>query len=174
MKPLFCVLLLSLLMACSSEPTSQEAAQQSATANTEADAKGSFQAAVAPEMSPQIEVLTKDFWVFEYYVANDPVARETNKGRWFKFAPDGTYESGHWSEKTGHGSWRFMPDEKFGMLYMDNINDRYDEQWHIQGYDSQYDVMTWAGTLKAVNQGVITKTINLMTRPTRAQFGVEE
>lgn len=120
------------------------------------------------------ELLTQNYWVFEYYVAEDREARKANKGRWFQLNPDGTYESGHWQKLTGYGVWRLQDDPEEGfLLVFDNVNDALDEQWEIQGVNEDKDTMSWGGVNKTPNAGIITKTISLLSRPTRAQFGVQ-
>ena len=124
--------------------------------------------------NPMVAMLTTDFWVFEFYVVDDAAVRKANKGRWFRLQGDGTYESGVWQEKTGYGSWSVRDEAGKTMLYLDNIDDAQDEQWEIQGVNADKDTMTWSGISETNTSGAITKVINLLTRPTKAQFGVEE
>jgi len=181
MKQILCCILLLGLWACAGDDKAgqQETQQASSTSSPVGNApgkgeKGSFLPAVAPEDNPLVQVLTLDFWVFEFYVVDEAAARAFNRGRWFRFYIDGTFESGHWQEKTGYGTWKIQDEEGKKMLYLDNIVDAEDAQWEIQGVNSTQDTMTWAGINKTGNAGVITKVINLLTRPTKAQFGVQE
>lgn len=186
-QTIFCILLLS-LWSCSGEggSQSQEPQQEQAAAAPEsagtqsavADApragdSGAFISPVPAGNHPMVPILTRDFWVFEFYVADQAGARAANKGRWFRFFNDGTYESGHWEDKTGYGSWQLQDEDGKVMLHLDNIIDAEDAQWEIQGVNKEQDTMTWAGANKTKVAGVITKVINLLTRPTKAQFGVE-
>jgi hypothetical protein len=134
---------------------------------------GSFLPPLQQEETPMVTTLTTDYWVFEFYVVDDKSRRTANKGRWFNFHPDGTYESGIWENETGYGSWRIQQEPEGTMLYLDNINDTQDEKWEIQGVNDAKDTMTWAGISETPNAGVITKAINLLTKPTKQQFGVE-
>ncbi|MCB0570581.1 MAG: hypothetical protein KDC66_12485 [Phaeodactylibacter sp.] len=179
MKHLIWMALLVGAMACngegrkaSGETGAQAAGSTAGVVNNEP--KGSFLPPLNPGESPLIATLATDFWVFEYYVAEDPEARKANKGLWFKFNPDGTYESGHWEEQIGYGSWRLAEFEGDLILSLDNIYDSQDGQWEIQGVNKDQDTMTWVGVNKTTTAGVITKVINLLSRPTKAQFGVEE
>ena len=171
------------LWSCTGDDNSQSQQEQQAAAagtaaSTVADAprkddSGSFQPPVALGEHPMVPILTTDFWVFEYYVIDDAAARASNRGRWFQFFADGTFESGSWEEKTGYGSWLLRDEDSKVMLYLDNIVDDEDSQWEIQGVNKEQDTMTWAGISKTNTAGVITKVINLLTRPTKAQFGIE-
>lgn len=172
------------LFACTEDaPSGADNADNSSDAVTETAAaspssniamNGAFEPAVAPEPSALINTLATDFWVWEYYVVDDKATRLANKGRWFKMSADGTYESGRWGEKTGYGSWRLFEQEGKQILQFDNIDDRQDEQWEIQGINQDNDTMTWAGVKDTNSEGAILKAISLLSRPTRQQFGVAE
>ncbi len=174
MKHLILLVLLAGAMACNGDGQKAQGETASTAGIVSNEPKGSFLPPLNPGESPLISILTKDFWVFEYYVAEDAEARKVNKGRWFKFNPDGTFESGHWEEQTGYGSWRINEFEGNLVLYLDNIYDSQDGQWEIQGVNQEQDTMTWVGVNKTSTAGIITKVINLLARPTKAQFGVEE
>jgi len=135
--------------------------------------EGSFLPPLDPGESPMVTTLTTAYWVFEYYVVDDRAQRAANKGRWFQFFPDGTFSTGVWQEQTGYGVWRLEEEPEGLMLYLDSINDTQDEKWEIQGVNDVRDTMTWAGISETPNAGVITKTINLLSQPTKKQFGVE-
>ena len=178
---LFGIFLLS-LWSCTGDDNAQQAANPSELAGTAAstvadaprkDGSGSFLPPLALGEHPMVPILTTDYWIFEYYVIDDAAARASNKGRWFRFFADGTFESGSWEEKTGYGSWRLQDEDNKVMLYLDNIVDAEDGQWEIQGVNKEQDTMTWAGISKTNTAGVITKVINLLTRPTKAQFRIE-
>lgn len=182
---LLCVLSMSLWACKGDHNSSAQDAGQPAPAQAGAAAgspvagapnraeSGSFLPPQAPGDNPLAEILMRDFWIFEFYVVDDPALRAANKGRWFKFYPDGTFEAGLWQEKTGYGSWSLQTVDGDRILRLDNIVDAEDIQWEIQGVNSEQDTMTWAGINKTNNAGAITKVINLLTRPTKAQFGVE-
>lgn len=164
------------LMACTDDKPNGEATSGALApeSKTEAAMDGSFEPAVPVEPSALANTLTTDFWVWEYYVVDDKAARLANKGRWFKMSADGTYETGRWQEKTGNGSWRLLEQDGKQILHFDNVDDRQDEQWEIQGINQANDTMTWAGVKDNKTEGAILKAISLLTRPTREQFGVTE
>lgn len=185
MKKMMWCLVLCGFLACSEEPSAAEEGQDSGSETTEAAPanrdeipaeamNGSFEPPVAPEPSNLVQTLTTDFWVWEYYVVDDRATRLANKGRWFKLSADGTFESGRWQQKTGYGSWRLLNRDGKQILVFDNIDDRQDEQWEIQGINQTKDTMTWAGVADTKTEGAILKAISLLTRPTRKQFGVAE
>ncbi|MCB0546480.1 MAG: hypothetical protein KDD19_02775 [Phaeodactylibacter sp.] len=183
MKQIFLGILLLSLWSCTGDgksPGEQQAGSQASGTEQSAGTNvpstgdsGSFLPAQVPAGHPMVPILTTDYWIFEFYVIDDAAARAANKGRWFRFLNDGTYESGSWEEKTGYGSWRLQDEEGKVMLYLDNVVDSEDGQWEIQGVNKEQDTMTWSGINKTNTAGVITKVINLLTRPTKAQFGVE-
>jgi hypothetical protein len=134
---------------------------------------GSFLPPLDPGEGVMVNTLTTDFWIFEFYVIEDKATRAMNKGRWFKFSPDGTYESGKWEDQTAYGVWRIQEEPEGLMLYLDSIDDSEDAKWEIQGVNEERDTMTWAGISETNTAGAITKVINLLSRPTKKQFGVE-
>ncbi|MCO6477849.1 MAG: hypothetical protein J5I94_14560 [Phaeodactylibacter sp.] len=174
MKQILLAISMLMLWSCTADNNAQnqEEQQQAASSSGEA-ATGSFLPPTPPGGHPMAPLLMRDFWVFEFYVVDDAASRAANKGRWFRFFEDGTFESGHWQEKTGNGSWRLQDEQGKVILYLDNVVDAQDGQWEIQGVNKDQDTMTWVGISKTNTAGVICKVINLLTRPTKAQFGVE-
>ncbi|MEQ8705510.1 MAG: hypothetical protein RIC19_16405 [Phaeodactylibacter sp.] len=156
------------------ESVDTSAPAQSAGTDNITAMNGAFEPPVAAEPSAMVNTLTTNFWVWEFYVVDDKATRLANKGRWFKMSADGSYETGRWQEKTGYGSWRLLEQDGKKILQFDNIDDRQDEQWEIQGINQENDTMTWAGLSDTKTAGAILKAISLLTRPTRQQFGVAE
>jgi hypothetical protein len=167
---LLCVLFLHSCKNDQAESAGEKPAESSSVAETSAG--GTAAPALNPGDSREVQLLTKDFWVFEFYVTDDVNARQFNRGRWYSFKPDGTFESGHWEEKTGMGTWKL--DRSMGklLLQIDSENDAEDAEWEIQGINQSGDTMTWVGTPNYKRSDVIIKAINLLTRPTKKQFGV--
>lgn len=151
-----------------------EATTASSEGIPQSNKNGSF---MTPQRLPDVEtvdMLTSEFWVFEFYVADERAVRLGNKGRWFAFFKDGTFENGRWTEKLGYGAWNLQEVPGKGLnLILDNIDDKQDESWEIQGVNSSGDAMTWVGVNKTNNAGHVVKAINLLTRPTRKQFDAE-
>jgi hypothetical protein len=136
--------------------------------------EGGFMPPLNPGRSPLVTLLTTEYWVFEFYVVDNEAARKFNRGRWFKLSPDGTFINGHWQEQTGYGSWRLEETEDKVIIHFDNIYDSQDVQYEIQGMSQEQDTMTWVGVNRTPSAGAILKVINLSSRPTKAQFGIEE
>jgi hypothetical protein len=140
----------------------------------QANKNGSFMKPTPLPNSETVNILNRDFWVMEFYVADEKEVRLGNKGRWFRFYKDGTFENGRWTKKLGYGAWNLQNVPGQGLtLILDNIDDSQDEQWEIQGVNESGDTMTWVGINKTNNSGHVVKAINLLTRPTRKQFGAE-
>ena len=139
--------------------------------------QGGAGSVVGPAMLPPQNELTgklmKDYWVFEFYVVpGDRVASRAGQGRWYKFNPDGTFESGRWEdEKWGTGNWYFLPKDGKNFLKLDSTVDAEDAEWEIQGVTD--NAMSWGGTNTYGQGGIILKAISLMTIPTRKQFGFQ-
>jgi len=153
------------LAACQSETNNQEA---SGTVSDLGPTK-------APPDTREARVLLKDFWVFEFIIyPNNRKRSLQERGRWYKFYADGTYENGHWKEQTGRGRWFLNYDYQFPILHLRAADP--DQSWElqIQGVNEREDAMSWVSTQKYGQKGVMIKAISLLTRPTKKQFGVEE
>lgn len=168
------------LSACGNDDTSSNQSGQDATA---AQAQSGYQggpgSVVGPPMMPPQNAmtaqLTKDYWVFEYYiVAGDRAASRANMGRWYKFNADGTFESGRWDDQVwGSGNWYYMKKEGKDVLRLDSNVDAEDAEWELQG--SNDSAWSWSGNNNSYNNaGHILKALSLMTVPTREQFQFRE
>jgi len=173
---LFCLVL---LISCQNT----EQADRSGTASTSGsvqDARandGNFSPPISPGDSYNTTVITKDYWVIEFYVPFDQSYEKkmANKGRWYKFKNDGTYVCGQWQEETSFGSWRYGRSAMGELtIVTDAKNDRFDGEWQFQ-IGSGATEMSWAGQQSfGVEEGTMCKVINLTSKPTKKQFGVEE
>ena len=135
--------------------------------------EGSFAAPIPPANSRETSLLARDYWVFEFYVVpNDREASQAGKGRWYKFKPDGSFESGHWNQKLGSGSWGIGFRKEGTILHIDSSNDAEDSEYIIQA-NASGDEMSWVGTPTYEQSGIMLKAIHLLTQPTKAQFGLE-
>lgn len=134
---------------------------------------GSFAAPIPPVNSRETNLLARQYWVFEFYVVpNDREASKTGKGRWYKFYPDGSFDSGHWDQKMGSGSWGIGFRNEGTVLHIDSSNDAEDSEYIIQA-NASGDEMSWVGTTTYGQSGIMLKAIHLLTEPTKAQFGLE-
>lgn len=139
-------------------------------------AQGTVMAPIAPNThSTYVQTLLNNYWVYEYYVdSQDRSNQIPNKGRWYKFNPDGTFTGGQWQEQTHAGSWVLNIEDGTWVIYLDSNNDALDNQFFIQGLEPGAESTSWVGTSRFDNSHIIIKVINLLTMPTKAQFGVEE
>lgn len=164
------------LLSCQSEPDAANATAEQQTA-TGAYTPGPGSVVGPPQIPPQNATtakLMKDYWVFEFYVVpGDKAASQAGRGRWYKFNPDGTFESGRWEdEKWGSGNWYYRVEDGKRLLRLDSSVDAEDAEWDLQGETD--GAMSWGGTSTYDQGGIILKALNLMTIPTRQQFGVQE
>jgi hypothetical protein len=163
---LFSILLLA--AACKTEPKDKSAANGGEVVQGEAEP------AVPAENTREAAQLTKDFWVFEYYVIpNDHPRSMASRGLWYNLQMDGTYTYGHWENLLGKGTWTVAPNGATHLLSVDSeTDDRYDMQWEVtigaQGYEASFSAAP-----KSPQQGVMCKLVNIQTRPTKKQFGYE-
>ena len=165
----FILLLLFAIVACKNE----NAANQDQPDQTE-DVQSAADETPSKPKSREEQFLLKNFWVFEYYIIpNDHPKSVESRGRWYAFNEDGTFESGHWEEVTGKGTWTLFKDGSKTKVRCDAEDDTQDAEWELQ-FDQDGDVASWIGTsVYESNKGVMGKVINLMTRPTKKQFGYE-
>lgn len=131
--------------------------------------------AVPAESNRETALLTKDFWVFEYYVIPDnPEQSFKNRGLWYKFSMDGTYQYGHWEEYLGKGTWKLTYYENKPILTVDSeTNNKDDMIWELNFGDYQGYEASFVASRYSQQPGVMCKMLNLMTRPTKKQFGYE-
>ncbi len=124
-------------------------------------------ARVSPQTQTFIDFATTDYWEMYAYLrmAAEPDVRRQlnadNRGRWFKFAKDGSYISGRWQEETGKGRWFYDP---MGPLMYLKHDDRRDEEWTVK-MNSDGTVMIWIGTKTFDETGVQVKMENTTDLP---------
>jgi hypothetical protein len=170
-------MLIAGLAACKNDNTTGN--QNAVTAQGTSGYQGGPGSVVGPPMMPPQNAvtarLTKDYWVFEYYIAGgDRTASRANMGRWYKFNADGTFESGRWDDQVwGSGNWYYMQKEGKDVLRLDSNVDAEDAEWELQG--SNDSAWSWSGNNNSYgNAGHILKALSLMTIPTREQFQFRE
>lgn len=124
-----------------------------------------------PSQSVETSMLLQNYWVFEFCIlASDPPRGRAKEGSWYKFNADGTFTSGLWEQETCRGNWFVsFPIGGKATLLLDSANDTEDSEFEIQGYSQ--DGMSWVGTKKFSQTDMMIKAINLLTKPTKAQFG---
>lgn len=188
MKNLHFLLGLSLtliLFSCKPDPKtgSTTTASEDKPVNVEAWAEP----AVPAESNRETALLTKDYWVFEYYVIpGNPEQSMLNRGIWYKLDMNGTFEYGHWEEYLGKGTWKLIYDSNMeGRPKIDNMtsipvlvvdsetDNAYDMMWELSFGDYSGFEASFVASRYSQQPGVMCKTMNLMTRPTKKQFGYE-
>ncbi len=168
---LFTFLIIATVLACKNEPKMQSGTTQTGTAKTEAWADP----AVPAESNRETALLAKDFWVFEYYVIpGDQEQSFKNRGLWYNFSMDGTFEYGHWEEYLGKGTWKLTFPEGLATLVVDSETDNnFDMIWELNfGTYSGFEA-SFVASRYSQQPGVMCKMINIQTRPTKKQFGYE-
>lgn len=155
-----------LLVSCNGEGTG--------SLGGEAAGGGTYTAPIPPNPNfRETNLLARDYWVFEFYVVpNDREASKAGKGRWYKFKPDGSFESGHWDKVMGSGSWGIGSRNEGTVLHIDSNVDAEDSEFIIQA-NASGDEMSWVGTTTYEQSGLMLKAIHLLTQPTKEQFGLE-
>ncbi len=168
---LFTFLLIATALACKNEPKSQNGTGNSPGGKTEAWAEPAVQA----ENNRETALLSKDFWVFEYYVIpGDEQQSFNNRGLWYKFAMNGTYEYGHWEEYLGKGTWKLTFPEGVPTLVVDSETDNsFDMIWELNFGSYNGFEASFVASQYSQQPGVMCKMINIQTRPTKKQFGYE-
>ena len=161
---------LILTFGCQSEG---QGSDQSSTSTSNSSAE--VGTPVAPTMSREAQLLVNGYWIFEFYVVPKGVEDHKNKsianrGRWFNFNEDGTFECGQWQNKQSEGTWRLEAGERFPMIVLNAKDPQYNAMWEIQGISPENDMMTWSGVQDSGLGGIITKTIMLSSMPQKEQF----
>ena len=132
-------------------------------------------AQLPPNDMYETNVLTSRFWVFEHWIDVDNPENKSNKGRWYRFYEDGTYDGGHWEDHNDHGTWYLQKGEEYTELLIDSgINDYLDAKWEVQGISSGQDAMSWVKTVEyGDGRAAMCKLMPLLSIPTKEQFGVQ-
>ena len=139
------------------------------------EAKGSAaQAQLPPRDMQETAVLTSRFWVFEHWVDMDYPEDKVNKGRWYRFYEDGTYDGGHWEDHNDHGTWFLRKGAQHTNLFIDSeIDDMLDGKWQIQGVTGDSQAMSWVNTGEFGNKkSPMCKLMAMLSIPTKEQFGM--
>lgn len=173
-KTLWLLLLLG-FFACKNEKTNT--ADTASNEPVEVDLNsltGSAAAPLAPGDNRETRILTNNFWVIEFYVSSTEGENKSwNRGRWYQFNKDGTFASGHWDKQTAYGTWTVDYTPKYPLVVIDSYNDAEDCAWHMQGVTPDESEMSMVGGEGYSNYADMVKAINLMTMPTKKQFGDE-
>lgn len=122
----------------------------------------------------ETNILTKDFWVIEYYIGvRDFETQKSNRGKWYKFLKNGTFASGHWGERGCDGTWTIDYSTQYPLVILDSYDDNEDVAWHIQAVTPDLNEMSLVGGNGYSNYSDMVKAVNLLTMPTKKQFGDE-
>lgn len=124
--------------------------------------------------SREAQLLVRDYWVFEYFVVpGNKEASLAGKGKWYKFHGDGTFEAGQWQDFKTQGVWSLHYGGQFPVLHVQAANDALTGEYQIQGISGDTQYMSWMGTQRYNQKGHAVKAMNLLSEPTRKQFGLE-
>ena len=119
-------------------------------------------------------LLLTDYWVISKYYHPISTKMALGKGRWFKFEKDGTFVSGRWAEQTARGVWQLYRQEEKDFILLNSSIDAEDAEFEIQKIRGSGDAMAWIGTPVYPEYDPAAFQIdNLMTMPTKAQYGEE-
>jgi hypothetical protein len=137
---------------------------------------GGYGQLLVPDMNRmEAQVLTKNIWVFEFYIDTQASLPQTAQGtgQWMQFFPNGTFIAGHWQQQTHSGAWYMDYQQEHPRLTMDSNVDRMDAVWEIQAINGERDNMGWRRVPDAFGpyrKSIMGKVIELYDRPTREQF----
>lgn len=148
--------------------------------NAQTTSQGGYGQIMNPPMNrTEPRMLTRDYWVVEFY--HDSFAsveqRKRGKGQWFQFNPDGSFIGGQWEEQTHSGLWYMIYDGDKKYITLDSNVDRLDGKWDMQAIGGEEDAMGWVRSIEfgpRTPKSVTIKLITLTDRPTKQQFGVVE
>ncbi len=104
--------------------------------------------------------LSTGYWYVEAYVKiNDRESALENRGRWYRFSPEGTFESGKFLTASSKGSWTYDPQN--ALIFIDSQNDLEDGEWKLQMGKSG-TVMIWVGTTRFLQNSIQLKLENYL------------
>ncbi|HKK75767.1 MAG TPA: hypothetical protein VJ953_11890 [Saprospiraceae bacterium] len=169
MKSIFLSLFIALLLgACTNQPSSFSGDELEEVASA-------APAETPPADMRETRVLQSKFWVFEHWVKVDGGPLPENKGRWYRFYEDGTYDGGQWDDHNDHGTYFLREGNKWTELYVDSeINDLYDAKWQVQGIGGMEDAMSWVKTKEfGDKEPALCKLTGMLSMPTKEQWGME-
>ncbi len=172
--PLLLILAVIGLIACDSDTSNQQSGSNPAASQRATG--GSVGQPVAPDLDiPETSALLANYWVFEFYIDRKDRSKEGSRvGTWYRFLPDGTFTAGQWEEQTNSGVWSVRRANDKVLLTIDSNVDALDTEYDLQGMTQSQDAMSWVGTPRFDNSHIMLKAINLLTQPTKKQFGVAE
>ena len=148
--------------------------------NAQTTSQGGYGQIMDPPMNrSEPRMLTRDYWVVEFY--HDSFAskeqRKKGQGQWFQFNPDGSFIGGHWEKQTHSGLWYIIYDGDKKYITIDSNVDRLDAKWDMQAIGGEEDAMGWVRSTEfgpRTPKSVTIKLITLSDVPTKKQFGVAE
>ncbi|MBK8493348.1 MAG: hypothetical protein IPL49_21325 [Saprospirales bacterium] len=162
----FFFLLMSAMAACKNEPKATATGDETSVTQTRPITPPEGGPIVGPKKPPSMQTemligfLTTDYWYIEAYVKiNDRDSALENRGRWYRFAPDGTFVSGKYKKQDAKGIWTFDP--QTALIYVDSENDAQDGEWKIQMGKSG-SVMIWIGTERFLQNSIQIKLENYL------------
>lgn len=122
----------------------------------------------------EARLLLRDYWVFEYYVApNNPDISAAHRGNWYKFNADGTCLAGHWQDYEMPCTWELKQGPSYPLIRIWADDESLTGEYQIQGISGSTEYMSWVGTAFKGKKGYSAKVMNLLSEPTRKQFGIE-
>lgn len=170
---IFLFALSSIVFSCNNDQS-----QRNGTGEEPADTQPGAQTPVDPPQpipnTREAQLLLRDYWVFEYYIV--PGNREesmANRGKWYKFNADGTFTAGHWKDFETTGTWSLYYGNEYPLIHLQAQNAALTGAYQVQGISNDTEYMSWMGIARYNQKGHAVKVMNLLTEPTRKQFGLE-
>jgi hypothetical protein len=151
-----------ILSACRSDSAAEAETSGDGITPTPIDKPTQAAAPTEAQISEQtqriVQAFTTGYWYVEGWVQmNSPEASLQNRGRWFKFSPDGTYTSGRYQKTTGKGTWKYTPSLATVQLEAENFNET--GEFTIK-MATNNQVMIWVGTERYKQTGIQCKLEN--------------
>ena len=163
----FFFLLVALLGACKNESASTDnTSSEPSVTETRPITPPEGGPILGPNKRPSMQTekllgfLTTDYWYMLAYVKiNDRESAYENRGRWYQFAADGTFNSGKLKATGAKGVWTYDP--QTALIHIDSENDAEDGEWKIQMGNSG-TVMIWIGTERYKQNSIQIKLENFI------------
>ena len=115
-----------------------------------------------------VPMLVKGYWVIDAFImTGDSTAQDRNRGRWFRFQPDGTFKSGRYGETSTRGSWFW--ENRNQTITIDADRDEEDSEYRLRKVPSD-NILFFVGTPTYDQTNVQGKMVHFNQLPDAKSF----
>lgn len=170
-KIIFFFLIANLTFACKNDPetTAETPAQNSSeTTASETTSDAASDQNLKENLPLRMKNVVDWTWWFEAYVSDRKGFGQTQKGKWFKFSPNGSFEFGIYQDLSGAGKWRY--DVAKETIFLTYDKDGEQQEWKTMMSNTN-DIMIWMAPGTGPLRGDQAKLVRYLQRPEEGQVG---